>query len=296
MKLILEAIKALFRKIEISLAHFKADMLSRIDNAQSTANSKMDANNPVGTGSFSMGRKSGSVIGDFSHAEGSNTTASGKYSHAEGNITTASNYYSHAEGSNTTASGEKSHAEGGRTTASGYASHAEGEYTKASGYASHAEGTHTTASGGKSHAEGIWTTASSDYQHVQGKFNVEDSQGKYAHIVGNGVNGSNRSNAHTLDWNGNTWYAGDVYVGSTSGVNKDEGSKKLATEEYVDSKQVQSDWNQNNETAEDYIKNKPLIATNDDAMDLLAEIGIITPITNSNGEILTSSSNEIYSL
>ena len=40
----------------------------------------------------------------------------------------------------------------------------------------------------------------------------------------------------------------------------------------------------------------PLIATNDDAMDLLAEIGIITPITNSNGEILTSSSNEIYSL
>ena len=59
---------------------------------------------------------------------------------------------------------------------------------------------------------------------------------------------------------------------------------------------VQSDWNQNDETKADYIKNKPSIATNDDAMDLLAEIGIITPITNSNGEILTSSSNEIYSL
>lgn len=56
------------------------------------------------------------------------------------------------------------------------------------------------------------------------------------------------------------------------------------------------DWNQNDESAQDYIKNRPLIATNDDAMDLLAEIGIITPITNSNGEILTSSSNEIYSL
>ena len=59
---------------------------------------------------------------------------------------------------------------------------------------------------------------------------------------------------------------------------------------------IQSDWSQNDEAAADYIKNKPLIATNDDAMDLLAEIGIITPITNSNGEILTSSSNEIYSL
>ena len=58
----------------------------------------------------------------------------------------------------------------------------------------------------------------------------------------------------------------------------------------------QPDWSQNDEAAADYIKNKPLIATNDDAMDLLAEIGIITPITNSNGEILTSLSNEIYSL
>ena len=59
---------------------------------------------------------------------------------------------------------------------------------------------------------------------------------------------------------------------------------------------VQSDWNQNDETKADYIKNKPSIATNDDAMDFLAEIGIIEPITNSNGEILTSASNEIYSL
>jgi hypothetical protein len=53
-----------------------------------------------------------------------------------------------------------------------------------------------------------------------------------AHIVGNGTD-SKRSNAHTLDWSGNAWYSGNVYVGSTSGTNKDEGSKKLATEEYV---------------------------------------------------------------
>ena len=45
---------------------------------------------------------------------------------------------------------------------------------------------------------------------------------------------SKRSNAATVDWSGNAWFAGDVYVGSTSGTNKDEGSKKLATEEYVD--------------------------------------------------------------
>ena len=80
---------------------------------------KMDANNPVGTGSFSMGRKSGSQIGHNSHAEGYDTTASGRDSHAEGLGTTASGYSSHAEGNGTTASGSDSHAEGLDTTASG---------------------------------------------------------------------------------------------------------------------------------------------------------------------------------
>lgn len=47
--------------------------------------------------------------------------------------------------------------------------------------------------------------------------------------MGNGSSDGARSNAHTLDWEGNAWYSGDVYVGSTSGTNKDEGSKKLAT-------------------------------------------------------------------
>ena len=58
-------------------------------------------------------------------------------------------------------------------------------------------------------------------------------KGTYTHIVGNGTSDTERSNAHTLDWEGNAWYSGDVYVGSTSGTNRDEGSKKLATEEFV---------------------------------------------------------------
>ena len=48
--------------------------------------------------------------------------------------------------------------------------------------------------------------------------------------------------------------------------------------------------------AVDHIKNKLSIATNDDAMDFLAEVEMTTPVTNSNGEILISQSNEIYSL
>jgi hypothetical protein len=58
----------------------------------------------------------------------------------------------------------------------------------------------------------------------------------------------------------------------------------------------QPDWNQSDNMQLDYIKNKPSIATNDDSMDFLAEMGIITPVTNFAGEILISPSNEIYSL
>ena len=77
------------------------------------------------------GRESGSVVGEYSTAEGFNTTASKIYSHAEGAGTTSSGHASHAEGFDTTASGYSSHAEGFRTTASGYYSHAGGSYTKA---------------------------------------------------------------------------------------------------------------------------------------------------------------------
>ena len=147
-----------------------------------------------------------------SHAEGIETTVNGSGSHAEGVKTTANGSGSHAEGNGTTANGNGSHAEGNGTTASGGASHAEGCATTASGEDSHAEGCATTASGKYSHAEGSYTIAASDYQHVQGSHNIEDTDGKYLHIVGNGGGrGSEpRSNAHTLDWDGNAWYAGDV--------------------------------------------------------------------------------------
>lgn len=144
-----------------------------------------------------------------------NNIASGDYSHAEGSKTKASGYTSHAEGYQTKATGDYSHAEGYYTTASGLYSHAEGDSTKATGHRSHAEGCSTKASGMYSHAEGDGTKASSIHQHVQGKHNIEDANNKYAHIVGNG-NINKRSNAHTLDWNGNAWFAGKVYVGGTS--------------------------------------------------------------------------------
>ena len=146
----------------------------------------------------------GSRIGDI-----------GEFSVSEGDEITASGVCSHAEGSYTEASGNVSHAEGGNTTASGVCSHAEGSYTEASGYASHAEGNETIAS--------------SRNQHVQGKYNINDTENKYAHIVGNGEADTARSNAHTLDWNGNAWYQGKL---SQDGVPTED--KDLATKKYVD--------------------------------------------------------------
>lgn len=133
---------------------------------------------------------------------GQDTQATGNNSHAEGGGSTASGDYSHAEGRGSIASGEDSHAEGARgVTASGSASHAEGTATTAAGVCSHAEGTRTIANGRD--------------QHVQGRYNVSDNDNKFADIVGNGTSeGSEtvRSNAYALDWDGNLYLKGGVYV------------------------------------------------------------------------------------
>lgn len=132
-------------------------------------------------------------------------------------------------GEGSKALGTNSTAMGLKTTASGKHSHAEGNSTTANGESSHAEGDTTTASGRYSHTEGFHTIASSVYQHVQGRYNINDSTNTYAHIVGNGRSESTRSNAYTLDWNGNGWYKGKLSQDGTPTENRD-----LTTKEYVD--------------------------------------------------------------
>ena len=164
-------------------------------------------------------------------------TKESKAAHAEGVNTLAAGSYSHAEGENTVSAGEGSHSEGGQTKASGMFSHAEGWQTQARGYSSH--------------SEGHFTISNADYQHVQGKYNISDDTS--LDIIGNGTGANARSNAYTLDGNGNAWYSGDIYIGSTSGTNKDAGSKKVATEEYVNNKVV---------TDYDKLTNRPTLNTN----------------------------------
>lgn len=52
--------------------------------------------------------------------------------------------------------------------------------------------------------------SSSDWSMTAGKYNANDTNKEYAHVVGNGTSNSSRSNAYTLDWQGNGTFAGTV--------------------------------------------------------------------------------------
>lgn len=211
------------------------------NNTNSLQTSKLDKENPNGSGSFSINRKNDTAIGENSialgnnvtasgeaaYAEGSETIATGDASHAEGQASQAIGVASHAEGIMSIAMGSCSHAEGYYTTADGYYSHAEGAFTTTQGDSSHAEGCDTLAFGINSHAEGYGTIAKGLNQHVQGTYNIPIDDYKTIHIVGNGADNNTRSNAHMIENTGNAWFAGEVYVGSTSGTDWDDGCKKL---------------------------------------------------------------------
>ena len=198
-----------------------------IDGTEVTASANAeifgDYTSNIAVGQWSIAEGSGTVAkGRASHAEGAMTQALADGTHTEGYQTKATGYWSHAEGELTVVSSYASHAEGSYCTlpngtkrygtAAGYASHIEGGGCHATGPCSHAEGLATTVSGAQSHAEGRYTIAASGAQHVEGIANIEDAEDKYIHIAGNGTF-DNRSNAYTLDWDGNGWYAGNITVG-----------------------------------------------------------------------------------
>lgn len=172
-----------------------------IDALETVASNKMDKMNPVGEGTFSFGRLSGSTTGARSITLGSNATASGKDSVAIGR---------HAS------------AEADYATAIGYG-------TEAAGYMSTAMGYLNQATGG---AQMVFGSLNIPDTNDAGPENRTEN----ILIVGNGVYGAStetRSNAMTLGWDGTAWFSGDVYVGSTSGTNLDTGSKKLITADEV---------------------------------------------------------------
>ena len=219
---------------------------------------KMDKNNPVGTGSFSM-NKSECQVGDYSSSLGLGTISGRKSQNVNGEynsyeppyvITTINStdkitfkrlYYSNSYELDLV-SGEiklvnPSYISAVNSTSSNRIDNKYVIANNGSGavmyYLTFGKqmGTNTDGSFYVSPLDGgTFTKYTPDARYKE--------RGDYVYIVGNGTSDTARSNAHTLDWEGNAWYQGDVYVGSTSGTNKDSGSKKLATEEYVDANSI----------------------------------------------------------
>ena len=174
------------------------------------------------------------TIGQYATAEGNGSAAFGNRSHAEGNGSYSEGFASHAEGSITTASGYYSHSEGYVTKAIGDNSHSEGAYTKARGNASHVGGLNTLASGASqtvigqyniedetayTSAAGTTFSASTTYYTKDGDvfsevaspveadlanyYTYDGSDAEKAFIIGNGTANDARSNAFSVDWDGN---------------------------------------------------------------------------------------------
>ena len=225
------------------------DVQEVMDLAQTTANEKMSATNPVGIGSFSMNRQANSEIGEFSAAIGESTIANANHSFARGKF----NAQIPVEIVEEWIQEQKT---GLQTTTILYESNSY-SFDEETGYF-HLTGTisqynvQSIALGSSSKYYMINTTNGTEIaksygavvrskrDRATGLYTIDGLEwlkrsikAKYVEVVGNGTSDTERSNIHTLDWDGNAWFAGDVYIGSESGINMDDGSKKLATEEYV---------------------------------------------------------------
>ena len=173
------------------------------------------------------------------YAFGYDNVVSGQGACAIGVLNEASGQAAMAFGYGNKASGAQSRAFGRRNIASGNQSFSDGQKTIASGAISRAEGDGCRAAAVGSHAEGggTYADASQSYTHVCGVNNAvstatgktvtitrysEDGTvdgtstrtlGKYAEVIGNGDSDQARSNARTLDWDGNEELAGGLTLG-----------------------------------------------------------------------------------
>ena len=224
------------------LASMKYDdtkLVSKIETLTAIDDTKVDKENPVMTGTtLSFARKSGSTVGANSISMGVESRATGDNTVAIGYNAQASGKESTAIGTSNTASGDYSVALGRSCTASNEYSFATGCWTSNNGIASTTLGNGSYISQGwGAMSSGILTKAKGLGQHVFGINNIEDpatvsnysDKSTYLMIVGNGDTGGNKSNAYTLDWGGNGWFAGKLTVGA-----KPVNDMDVATKNYTD--------------------------------------------------------------
>lgn len=233
-----DQIKAFMQSIS-GIVHKQADTLEKTtataNKAHETAlysrqriDGKMDAVNPTGTGAVSFGR----------YMEDTEAFPIGKNSIAMGERSFAMSEGSVAIGDGAVSGADHSCAIGNSAKTNGVYSVAIGHNAETGGYAGSAVaiGSSARAEGDSSFAIGTHAKAQSKDQIVMGILNKFDStekyseRGKYLYILGNGDFGTGNSNAMTIDWNGNAWFQGEVYVG---GEGQDNGASKLIAQKDI---------------------------------------------------------------
>ena len=188
--------------------------------------------------------------GEYSHAEGYSTEASENSAHAEGGSTIASGEYSHAEGYGAESSGTYSHAGGYYTKANTILSNVIGMYNimdtndfqKMIGYyrCNSSDYTKTTISIRiprvplviSVYYNGVDITYSQSVSITSRNVTITTMAGvvpvfedgdeieiysplfsHYPFIIGNGTSDSSRSNAFSVNWDGDVTASGDMFIG-----------------------------------------------------------------------------------
>ena len=162
-----------------------------IDKAVTASSSFRIASKPwLGTTNWASYARSSGVLnrvhGDAASADGRSNIITGRYGRASGYL-----------------------------NKTGYAGHVQNRSNTALGIDASGSGRDTVADGERSFTMGYGTVAKAKDQLARGKYNIPDNGQNYADIVGNGKDDNNRSNAYTLDWNGNGWFAGSI---TTEGI------------------------------------------------------------------------------
>lgn len=186
-------------------AVYKADRCEATGNGSAAFGCATKA---TGNRGFVSGHKA-KATGSFSRAGGNGSEASGESAVAEGEGAIASGKGAVAKGYKTKATGNYSAARGNQCESTGDYTDTAGFKAIASGSCSSARGNQCEASGDYADAQGNRTKAAGYCQSVRGRRNIPDAAGKYLDIVGNSKNDTD-SNAYTLDWQGNGWFAGNV--------------------------------------------------------------------------------------
>lgn len=172
-------------------------------------------NNASGVASFAGGGRS-TASGQMSIAFGSYSSSYPTGPVASGAASIALGLASRATGNYAVAAGQVAEASGGSSVAMGY-------HTVASGSRSVAMGQNTEANANSAAAFGNLTKATGRTSFVIGQANIEDTNPvdtthgsearKYLFTIGNGTDDTHRSNALTVDWNGNEELAGSLTLG-----------------------------------------------------------------------------------